>query len=118
MAVKTAMPMTTNATGYTSFEVVSYHYELFAKDENTASINLMDHDGETFAIAVFRPDTSTLPEQYQGNDGIYRIFYRRSAFPDVLDLLRNEKPVYLHYWMPDGHNTHIGTAIEPVGEGE
>jgi len=106
-------------TGYASSEIKSYHYELFAKEGNPASINLNGADGKTFAIAIFKPDSVNLPQQYQGSDGIYRVFYHRSGLSDVIDVLRNEKPVYFHYWFPDGQNTHIGTsASEPVGEGE
>ena len=38
-------------------------------------------------------------------------------FPAVLDLLRNEKPVSLH-WNTTSTGAFIATGKEPVGEGE
>ncbi len=105
-------------SGYTSFKIHNYHYELFAKEGNVASVNLQDAKGKTFAIAIFSPNYGTLPQQYEGSDGIFRVFYRRFGLADVIYMLRNEKPVYFHYWHPDGSNTNIATTSEPVGEGE
>ena len=36
--------------------------------------------------------------------------------PQVVDLLRNESPVYLLWG--EGRNTALATGYEPVGEGE
>ena len=76
-------------------------------------------DGKAIAILIFKPDSETLPPQYQGGDGIYRVFYHRRGLSDVIDLLRNERPLAFHYWLPDGHNTCIAShGSELVGEGE
>ena len=37
---------------------------------------------------------------------------------ELIDLLRNEEPVYLHFWEGAEDNTHIATMQEPVGEEE
>ena len=47
---------------------------------------------------------------------LYDAHYNRSAIPQVIDLLRNESPVYLLWG--EGRNTALATDYEPVGEGE
>ncbi len=63
----------------------------------------------------FVSDAGTLPPA-RAVDGKYVLYYRRSRLSDVVDLLRNEGPIYL-IW--DGAaNTTLSTEYEPVGEGE
>jgi hypothetical protein len=38
-------------------------------------------------------------------------------FARVLDMLRNEKPVYFSWWR-EAQSMHLSTAKEPVGEQE
>ncbi len=112
-------PVLVDTSGYTSFMIDRYHIELFAREDDAGSINLYDVDHKHVAILIFKPDSETLPAQYQGADGIYRVFYHRRCLPDVIDLLRNEKPLGFHYWLPDGRNTCIANhGSEPVGEAE
>lgn len=44
--------------------------------------------------------------------------YSWEDFPQVLDLLRNEKPVFVRYVAGGWSLASITTSIEPVGEGE
>ena len=39
-------------------------------------------------------------------------------YPQVLDLLRNEKPIYVEFEGNIGNIASIRTSAEPVGEGE
>jgi len=58
------------------------------------------------------PDADT-----QDESGYISCNYSWEDFPMVMDLLRNEKPVFVEYvgrWNQAG----ITTALEPVGEGE
>jgi len=48
--------------------------------------------------------------------GVYGLFYGMSDMPIILDMLRNEKPIYLIY--DGGLNSRISTIEEAVGEGE
>jgi hypothetical protein len=43
------------------------------------------------------------------------VFHKQSAYRDILDLLRNESPVFIHY---DPTFVQISTSMEPVGESE
>jgi hypothetical protein len=47
------------------------------------------------------------------------LYYHLDDFQNAIDLLRNEKPVYLYYsGSGGGHENGIKTMIEKVGEGE
>ena len=45
------------------------------------------------------------------------MFLPASLFPVIIDLLRNEKPLYFTFNNSTG-KTYLSTAAEPVGEGE
>jgi hypothetical protein len=63
---------------------------------------------------VFMPNGASLPP-----DDSKTLYYHLEDFPNVLDLLRNEKPVYLHFLGEGGgFENGIRTGQEPVGEGE
>lgn len=79
----------------------------------------MDKRGQIFAVVFLRPEGEELPVAYEDVGlGSYRLYFHRSALPELVDLLRHEKPVFVHFWEAAGNNTHIATGREPVGEGE
>ncbi|MDX1686121.1 MAG: hypothetical protein R3275_12865 [Saprospiraceae bacterium] len=49
------------------------------------------------------------------NEEIVKVYFRYEQFRDIVDLLRNEEPVYLFY---SGQLAYLTTSREPVGEGE
>jgi len=100
---------------YTTIEVSSYHLAVFSEG---ATIALCDAKGATFATAYVRPESETLTENYQDGSGMYRLYYHQSSLLALVDMLRNERPVYLHYWFQGGVNCHLATSLEPVGEAE
>lgn len=59
------------------------------------------------------PDTDS-----QGANGYIYCHYTSEDFPRVLDLLRNEKPVYFRYVAGNWNVASIDTSLEPTGEGE
>ena len=47
------------------------------------------------------------------------LYFHFEDFTNIVDLLRNEKPMKLYYPTPgDSFGPYIGTENEPVGEGE
>ena len=48
---------------------------------------------------------------------IFYVNYRYEAYADVIDLLRNEKPIKL-FFRDDNFAAYITTGAEAVGEGE
>lgn len=77
------------------------------------------YDGEDFVLqANFYPDKKALPKNYY--DSVSNLVYLRyplSMYGHILDILRNEKPIYFSF----SEKTLLGyirTGKEPVGEGE
>lgn len=80
------------------------------------SIELTLPDGE--AHLRFREDD--LPANKvtdHGEEKIYDVYYHSKRYMHVIDLLRNEGPLYFYYNLETGHS-YITTEDEPVGEGE
>lgn len=91
-----------------------------------------DEAGESyFADVHFHGGSNPLPDPevlYNPQKCLsVRLHFRISALSDIIDMLRNEKPVYLHlpHWNDKvkdpndrAKSAHISTAAEYVGEGE
>ena len=76
------------------------------------------HDDDYVLQASFYPDGKSLPENYHDvNSKLVYLRYPMSMYANIIDILRNEKPVYFSY----SEKTNLGyirTGKEPIGEGE
>ena len=54
----------------------------------------------------------------QKASGYISCHYLADDYPQVLDLLRNEKPAFVEFEVKAGNIANIRTSAEPVGEGE
>jgi hypothetical protein len=104
---------------YKSYKVATYSYAQFSTSGDS-SIDLYDINRKKIGILIFLPLNATqLPDASQDSAGLVRLYYTDSQLQSVVDLLRNESPIILRYWMGSGNNSHIGTASrEIIGEGE
>jgi hypothetical protein len=91
-----------------------------SKHPYRAVINLYEKKKSGYLGSVYfhrtietMPDTDTKA----GNGAIY-LHFMEDKLPVVLDLLRNEKPLYLNFVGDKWHMASLNTAREPVGEGE
>ena len=50
--------------------------------------------------------------------GYISCHYLADDYPRVLDILRNEKPVFVEFEIRAGNVANIRTSAEPVGDGE
>jgi hypothetical protein len=67
---------------------------------------------------VFESNGSVLPQDGL-LAGLPNLFYHLEDFENVIDLLRNEKPVFLSFTGPGFSNENgINTSAEPIGETE
>ena len=59
-----------------------------------------------------------LPDNSLDVNGHIRLSFRKEDYPDIVDMLRNESPLFV--WInPDNNIGGIATdSTEPVGEGE
>ena len=71
-------------------------------------------DGKWIGHALFKPNGSSLPADNEGN-----LHFHLEEYQHVLDLLRNEEPVYYSYvGSGPGNENSIRTSQEEIGEGE
>jgi hypothetical protein len=67
---------------------------------------------------IFKPNGSALPPDVPSG-GQVNLYYHLDDFQNTLDLLRNEKPMYLLFnGSGNGNENGIKTTQEAVGEGE
>lgn len=66
--------------------------------------------------AMFYPDGTDLPAATVVHNSYIYLHFNRSELHAVVDLLRNEKPVWIYY--RDRDDAGLTTEGEPVGEGE
>lgn len=81
---------------------------------NRAQIQLSGAEGKTMAWLRFNDPGMTFENDYR-SDGIIRMHLPSAMFQNVLDVLRNEKPVYVRFVQNRGF---LSTSKEPVGEEE
>lgn len=101
-----------------TIEIKQYQYYTFSsRDSSIAnSVILLYGDAGYLGGAFFSTSDEPLKPAEQFPSGVYGLYYDNRDLPVIIDMLRNEKPVYLIYNGAD--NTRISTTAEPVGEGE
>lgn len=83
-----------------------------------AIISLYNSAGQ-FGSLYFHCDPCTLPDSDQlSEQGTLGSHFPLEEMPRILDILRNEKPVYFHQYLDWPTMGLISTSEEPVGEGE
>ena len=81
---------------------------------NRVQIQLSDANGKTLAWIRFNDPGMFFENDYESG-GIIRMRLPSTMFQNVLDVLRNEKPVYIYFVQ---NRAFLGTSKEPIGEGE
>ena len=70
------------------------------------------------AILWFLPDGTTLPDnRKRAGQNVFNVHYYINDWAAILDILRNEKPVYFNF-SDTSNAAQIYTGNEPVGEEE
>jgi len=99
-------------------EIKSYHILFYGGPDgyqtNRAQIQLSDASGKAAAWLRFNDPGMTFENDYQ-HQGIIRMHLPSSMFENVLDVLRNEKPIYIYFAQNRGF---LSTSKEPIGEAE
>ncbi len=81
---------------------------------NRAQIQLKDTNGKVRAWIRFNDPGQFFENDYESG-GIIRMHLPSTMFENVIDVLRNEKPVYIYF---AAGRAFLGTSAEPIGEGE
>lgn len=101
-------------------EVKNYTVDVAAHlkgfNEWWANIYLYDESGRAFGNIRFTDKLSADHNNQINPSGISTMWAPPEAYQRVLDLLRNEKPLYV--WLYDSGRALLSTSIEPVGEEE
>ena len=99
-------------------EVAKYHVFFYGSPSgyqtNRAQIALYDGGGSTVAFVRFNDPGMFFEDVYESG-GIIRMHLPSSMFANVLDVLRNEKPIYIYFI---NGRAFLTTSLEPVGEEE
>ena len=106
-----------------SYEIAEYKVAYFARSStHKASIFLFEPSGGLArATLLFMDQELTGAQTLTKSDGRLAVYFQMEHFPAVLDLLRNEKPIYLKHLVNSntGHESaYLITTLEPVGEEE
>ncbi|MFD0861818.1 hypothetical protein ACFQ1M_06335 [Sungkyunkwania multivorans] len=83
-----------------------------------AIIGLRRDNNSLIGAAYFHRDAATLPNTDSiSTSGYISVHYGESDFERIVDMLRNEDPVYIRY-VNGWDMASINTSLEPVGEEE
>lgn len=97
-------------------EISRYTYHCFSsRDRDDVTLFLYDKASTVVGQVLAVPDGEPLPPAVP-RDGRVLLYFHRAAMPQIVDLLRNEGPVYLHW--QNGRDAALATGYERVGEGE
>ena len=108
----------------TIIEIKKYDVSYYAGAQNVggypyrAVIGLRDESDRFVAGAYFHHSSATMPTaDTKKATGFISCHYSATDYPQVLDILRNEKPVFVEF--DERTNVaNVRTSAEPVGEGE
>ena len=106
-------------------EIKNYDVAYYAGGRNIsghpyrAIIGLRDENNQLVGAAYFHHSSETMPnaDTFKAT-GYISCHYLAEHYAHVLDLLRNEKPVFVEFEAHAGNVANIRTSSEPVGEGE
>ncbi|AXT49762.1 hypothetical protein D1818_02610 [Aquimarina sp. BL5] len=102
-----------------SFQVQTYSYYNWSS-RNTGKTNLIlrGSGGQTCSVRFIEDPNAVLPDATQSGS-YYSFYYHHNQLQHLIDMLRNESPIYVYFNNDNGfNNSRISTASEPVGEGE
>jgi hypothetical protein len=100
-------------------EIKEYAYYLWgSRPASIVQANIVMYgDAGYMGSLWFYDDGTALPDPVRHAAGVYSLHYRMRDFPHIVDMLRNEKPVFVHWDDSYPTNTRVSTTNEPVGEG-
>ena len=105
-------------------EVNTYTLDIYSGGSNEkeyayrAMIGLYESDGEVIGGLYFHRDASSLPgSDLQDPSGYVWCHFLWSDYLSIIDMLRNESPVFLRY-VDSGAVASLTTSPESIGDNE
>lgn len=111
----------------TTTEIAAYEANVVSNGEPNqlaATVWLFKADRSLIAfLRFYRPGTVPAPNEFRPDLNAALVSYWLDALPSVVDILRNEKPLYFTWFdysaqVPGRMFGILGTSLEPVGEEE
>ncbi len=102
--------------------ITGYSYQFYGTSESLGSRSIISLivGNRQVALVRFVPEGDTIPNDYEtgsGRNRSIRMYMRESLLPNVIDMLRNEKPIFIRHF-PSIQMTVLRTGKEPTGEEE
>lgn len=99
-------------------EITRYKYDFRnTAEENVAIVLLLNNDDLICMAAFIDNDAQELPPPREALNGVIYVTYRYKWLKDLVDMLRNEEPVYFSY-SRESQVAIISTEQEAIGEEE
>lgn len=108
----------------TNFEISNYSVSLFRDGTGGGASSSFDAvvsvkgGGNTVFLHFLNSDSITSENVWFPAKKFGRIYMRRTMLPVVMDVLRNEKPVFCRMSDTVPGACAVSTSSEPIGEGE
>jgi hypothetical protein len=103
-----------------TFQVATYqYYDWSSRTSGKTNLILKGTGGQTCSVWFEENPAAALQEASQVAANYYIFWYHHNQLDHLIDMLRNEKPIYVFFNNDNGFaNSRISTTDEPVGEGE
>lgn len=103
-----------------TFEVTTYeYYDWSSRSTGKSNLLLRGEGGQTCSVWFVEDPSAELPAAEEVGANWYAFYYHHSQLDHLIDMLRNEKPIFVYFNDDNGFpNSRISTTDEPVGEGE
>lgn len=103
-----------------SFQVATYqYYDWSSRETGKTNLILKGTAGQTCSVWFVENEAGDLQAAQQVAPNYYAFYYHHSQLDHLIDMLRNENPVYVFFDNNNGFdNSRISTTFEPVGDGE
>ena len=103
-----------------TFQVGTYlYYDWSSRKTGKTNLILKGTGGQTCSVWFVEDPNADLPVATQAAPNYFAFYYHHHQLAHLLDMLRNEAPVYVYFNNDNGfNNSRLSTTDEPVGEGE
>ena len=99
-------------------EIKQYNYSFDARTGGPGRLQLWDDKGKVAEIGFVEDAAAVPPPTFPPDLSSASVYFKRTALPDLIDMLRNESPVRVTINDQAPGFVFIHTGAEPVGEGE